>query len=289
MTDPERISLRAVGLSAELLRAGSAEQPSAASVEQTLVALGVSGVVLTSASIASGVKLSGLASTSSATASAAGGSALAAGTGGAVVKVASTALLLKWIGIGALGGVGLAGVAAVATRPSRAPALPNPPALMAASPASKAPFATPQQLAGGQAPSDEAPSDQLAPTEAPSTARAAQLPPAPAALSEHALSGSPERRAPAFEVGTPLAAEVAFVDHARALLAAGQTEVGLAELQTYEQKFPEARLLPEVLFLRLEASQRAGHPAAARAAAQRLVEGFPQSPHAARARLLLRE
>jgi outer membrane protein assembly factor BamD (BamD/ComL family) len=93
--------------------------------------------------------------------------------------------------------------------------------------------------------------------------------------------------APAIDVGAPLAAEVAYVDRARALLRAGQTEQGLSLLRGYEAQFPEARLLPEVLFLQLETLERSGRTGDARAAAQRLVDGFPQSPHAARARKLL--
>jgi hypothetical protein len=92
---------------------------------------------------------------------------------------------------------------------------------------------------------------------------------------------------PALDVGAPLAAEVAFIDRARGLLAAGQAEQGLQLLSGYERQFPEARLLPEVLFLRLETCDRLGRRAEARSAAQRLVDGFPKSPHAARARQLL--
>jgi hypothetical protein len=61
----------------------------------------------------------------------------------------------------------------------------------------------------------------------------------------------------------------------------------LSQLAGYEREFPEARLLPEVLFLRLETCERLGRGVEARAAAQRLVDGFPKSPHAARARQLL--
>jgi outer membrane protein assembly factor BamD (BamD/ComL family) len=89
------------------------------------------------------------------------------------------------------------------------------------------------------------------------------------------------------EVGAPLAAEVAFIDRARAQLAAGQAEQGLLQLRRYEQEFPEARLLPEALFLRMETCERLGRSGDARAAARRLVEGFPKSPHATRARKLL--
>jgi hypothetical protein len=93
--------------------------------------------------------------------------------------------------------------------------------------------------------------------------------------------------APPLDVGAPLAAEVAYVDRARALLVAGQAEPGLSLLRGYERAFPEARLLPEVLFLQLETYDRLGRQGEARGAAQRLLEGFPKSPHASRARRLL--
>jgi hypothetical protein len=109
---------------------------------------------------------------------------------------------------------------------------------------------------------------------------APSAPPRAAASSQLAVE-------PPLEVGAPLAAEVAFIDGARSLLAAGRAEQGLAELRRYEQEFPEARLLPEVLFLRMETCDRLGRSSEARAAASRLLEGFPRSPHAARARKLL--
>jgi len=52
MTDPERFSQRSTGLAAELLRASAAEQPNARGMQQTLMALGLSGVVLSTTSVA---------------------------------------------------------------------------------------------------------------------------------------------------------------------------------------------------------------------------------------------
>jgi hypothetical protein len=85
----------------------------------------------------------------------------------------------------------------------------------------------------------------------------------------------------------PLAAEVMFVDRARADLAGGRTADALSALGDYERQFPDARLLPEVLFLQLETYERLGRTSDARRAAQRLVSGFPRSPHVGRARALL--
>lgn len=250
MTDPERISKRSSGLAAELLRAGADEQPSDNSVEKALVALGVSSAVMTT--------------TSAAGAAAAGGAKL--------TKAVSLTLLAKWVGIGVVGGVGLAGVAAVATAPAAAPSAP-PSAVTVTQPHLAPP------VAPAPAPAEPTP---VAVEPAPVVVE-----PAPAVAS-HASAVEPVTpAAPVLEVGAPLAAEVAYVDRARALLASGQASQGLALLGGYEREFPEARLLPEVLFLQLQTLDRLGRSSEARAAAQRLVDGFPKSPHASRARKLL--
>lgn len=265
MTDPERISKRSAGLSAQLLQAGADEEPSARGMQQTLAALGVSTAVVTTTSTAGAV--AGSAKLSSA-ASAGAGTAAA----GSVVKAASTTLLVKWIGIGVVGGVGLAGVAAVATGPS--PQASGAPAAVTAPQRAAAPQAAPDKASEPKHPSVSVAVPEV---EVPA-------PPVVAAARSSALAPVAE---PVLEVGAPLAAEVSYVDRARALLTSGQTEQGLSLLQGYEQKFPEARLLPEVLFLRLETCDRLGRKGEARAAAQRLLDGFPKSPHAARARKVL--
>src|SRR4051812_28420253 len=112
MTDPERFSRRTKGLAAELLRAAANERPSDRGMQQTLLALGLSGVVLSSTAVAAATA-AGAQLTRVACASAATGSVglTSAGT----VKAVSATLIIKWVGIGVLGGIGLAGVAAVAS------------------------------------------------------------------------------------------------------------------------------------------------------------------------------
>jgi hypothetical protein len=256
MTDPERISKRSFGLAAQLLQAGGDEQPGAAGIERTLAALGVSGALLT-------------------TAAAAGASA--AGVAGSGAKVVTATLLAKWIGVGVLGGVTLSGAAALLSEPA-APASPQ------ASQASQASAALPQVAPVAAPPSVAAPPvEMLVPALAESAAAVA----APVVAPSQALPTQPLTNDVVVEVGAPLAAEVTFIDGARALLASGQAEQGLSQLRRYEQEFPEARLLPEVLFLRMETCDRLGRSSEARAAATRLVRGFAHSPHAARARKLL--
>jgi TolA-binding protein len=230
-------------------------------MEHTLVALGVAGAVLTTSTATS--------------AAAAGGAAVAGGAaaGGAAsggAKAVSATLLVKWIGIGVVSGVGLASAAAVVTSPK-------------ASTVSTQVAAPPPQVFSAGKIGVAAPLPIAPPEAAPAPEIAASVVVPPPHVS------APERvvEAPAMDVGAPLAAEVAYVDRARSLVASGQSEQGLSQLRNYERQFPEARLLPEVLFLQLETLDRLGRASEARLAAQRLVDGFPKSPHATRARKLL--
>lgn len=252
MTDPERISRRGVGLAAELLRASGDEQPSDAGLQRTLAALGVSAAVVTATSAAGATLASGAATATGASATAGAG------------KAVTAALLVKWVGIGVVGGVGLAGAAALVTTPVTPPA-----------PAAAVVRARPVVVASAA---------QAASPVLPAPARAVAPEPPAVVPAPAPRTSTPEPALAPMDLGAPLAAEVAFVDRARALLAGGQTQQSLLELARYEQEFPEPRLLPEVLFLQLTACDRLGRSSEARRAAQRLVEGFPRSPHAARAR-----
>lgn len=262
MSDPVRISQRGAGLAAQLLRAGAVEQPHDSSMARTLTALGVSSVVLSTASVGA--------------AASAGASVATAGAGAKAMNAVTLTLLAKWIGLGVVGGVSLAGAAAAVSGPAASSsAAPLATSLTASAPA-KSRAATPLPVREAAPEPEAVPVPEIAPSPE-------------AAPSPEVVRGAP-RALPSVappEVGAPLAAEVAFVDEARAILASGRAEQGLALLSRYEQRFPESRLLPEVLFLRMETSDRLGRSSEARAAAERLVQGFPQSPHSARARRLL--
>ncbi|HYP90195.1 MAG TPA: hypothetical protein VEQ59_18620 [Polyangiaceae bacterium] len=265
MTDPERISKRGAGLAAQLLQAGADEQPSEGGAQRTLVALGVSGVVLTSTSAvsaAAGAKLTSVVSSGAAMSGAAGASA--------TIGVLPAVALAKWIGIGVVAGIGVAGAAAVATAPSEPP--------RAVSSAARAATSVRPQPAMPKSP---APGPPLALAPAPEASRVLVTPLATANVVDPPPAAFP------LDVGAPLSAEVAVVDRGRSLLGAGRASEALAQLEGYEREFSEARLLPEVLFLRLEAYERLGRSSDARRIAARLVRDFPKSPHAARARKLL--
>jgi hypothetical protein len=268
MTDPERISKRSHGLAAQLLQAGAEEQPSEIGMQRTLAALGAGAALATTSAAAAGT-----AKATGAAGAGAGGAGFASAAAGGAMKAVSATLLVKWIGIGVVGGIGLAGAAAVATSPT-------PPPSSGVRASVRPVVAVPAQAA------HDTPRD-ISPSTAVEVSTAEAAPAAP--VTPRVSVAEPMSTAPMeLGIGAPLAAEVAYVDRARALLAAGRSDQGLAMLLSYERQFAEARLLPEVLFLRLETCDRLGRKSEARAAAQRLLEGFPKSPHAARARKFLR-
>jgi hypothetical protein len=192
-----------------------------------------------------------------ATSAASAATAPVAGTG----KAVTATLLAKWIGVGLVGGLGLASAAAVVTEPPAAPPAP----LVVTNATTPKAHVAPRVVVP--------PPVEVAPAPSTSSAPRTVVPSAPAKVAE--------------DESAPLAAEVTFVDRARADLAAGRTVEALSALGDYERQFPDARLLPEVLFLQLETYERLGRTSDARRAAQRLVSGFPRSPHVGRARVLL--
>ncbi len=85
----------------------------------------------------------------------------------------------------------------------------------------------------------------------------------------------------------PLAAEVAALDSARQALAGGDAARTLELLSAYEAHFSEPRMMPEALYLRLEALTVLGDKAGMEAVARRMLRLYPASPHSARARAVL--
>jgi hypothetical protein len=195
----------------------------------------------------------------------------AAGSAGALAaaKTASTlslVVLSKWAGFGVLGGVVVAAAAHGLNPPARQVAPGAPSAVLTSATAAphspvarEAPRATDVALAIAE------------PAPPPATPRSA-----PPALTEP-------------ELEAPLAAEVAFVDRGRAAFQRGELTSALAALAGYEREFPEPRLLPEVLYLRMEASNRRGDRARALSLAERILRDYPRSPQVASARAVLAE
>jgi len=268
MSDPERISRRR-GFASDLLRAGSLEQPDAARINETLLALGVASAVLTGSSVASA------AAAGSANLAGAGSGAATVGiaaAGAPAAKAFTATLLAKWIGIGLLSGFGIAGVAAVASSRDA-----QPQTRITVLKASEHHEATVARSFESQ-PLDVRDLPLSNEEEAPRPAPARAVGPV-----QNAVPPS----SPSTEPGALLAAEVAYLDRARSALRSGQVTRGLSLLRHYERAFPRARLLPEVLYLEIQTLEELGRHDDARIPAQRLVDGFPTSPHASRARKLL--
>ena len=261
-----------------LISAGREEEPQAAALRRTLVAVGVAGVLsTTSAAAASSAATAASASGTPAVGALAGGSASAsaAATGtaaaGAAKGVASSTLIVvaKWLAVGALTGtVASSAVYGVSGALKSAP--------VASSPSSvgltrAAPKVLPRQPNVG---------DELREIPAPPPVEVTPPPAAPAPAPA-ALEPSAERAA------SSLSAEVTALDNARQALGAGDAPRTLELLNGYETRFREPRMLPEALYLRLEAYTLKGDRSSAEAVARRILLVYPTSPHAARARAML--
>lgn len=195
-----------------------------------------------------------------------------AGTAGALgaAKATSSLTLLalaKWAGIGAAGGVLVAAAAHGLVRPQK-PAVTEPRAHVT----NVANAANVQNEPSPRVVTPPAPKSETAP---------------PAVSAEPVRHRTAPAPPPVVETEAPLAAEVVFVDRGRAAFQRGELGSALGLLASYEREFPEPRLLPEVLYLRMEATARRGDSAQASVLAERIVRDYPRSPHAARARALL--
>lgn len=260
MTDPERLVDRPPSeLGALLLQAGTEEGPSQKSLQRTLSALGVGVSALGAASSASALGAAG-------TASAAAGTAASAATGGVgAAGSVGAAVLAKWLGVGVVSGIAVSlAVHGVSEAEHDVPAA-------AVSTASGAAMSAPSAVASEAALVPRALEAELAAPEPSASARETK-----------------PSRVVAEVDAAPLAAEVAFVDRGRAAYQRGDWAAAERALAGYEREFPEPRLWPEVLYLRMEIATQRGERARAVALAQRILRQHARSPHAARAGAVLR-
>jgi hypothetical protein len=255
MNDPERLLHAAPdGLSARLLRAGIDEAPAERSLERTLVALGAASTTL------------GAAGTAGALGASSSAGALGAASAGKAVTTLTFVSLAKWAGVGIASGVAVSLAGQVVERTP--PPHPAPPAALVVS-----------ALPAPERPRERAALDLASPGPLP----AASVAVGPrVTMPSGIVSRSVDERA-----GAPLAAEVTFVDRGRALFQRGDASGALGALAAYEHTFPEQRLLPEVLYLRMEALSLAGERARASEIAQQIVRDHGKGPHAAHARAIL--
>jgi hypothetical protein len=181
---------------------------------------------------------------------------------GAIVPVKLGAVVLtKWLATGVALGVATAGGAKLTER-----AL-EPPRAAVVAPAD-APRAAP--------PRAPRPATSAASAMPP---MAAAVPPVPVATVTAAPVGDTAR---AVVPGAPssLPEEVRSVDAAREALAQGDARGSLALLRRYEATFGSGALLPEARVLEVKALVALGERTRAVAAAKRIIDANPQSPHA---------
>lgn len=114
------------------------------------------------------------------------------------------------------------------------------------------------------------PPEQLQPNAAPAPARApasdTPAPPSPATRNRD----------------VDLREEIAFLDAARAALAAGAPNKAMGVLARYHHRYPNGTFAPESLALRIDALTDAGDTALARTLARRFLKAHPDSPLAER-------
>jgi hypothetical protein len=264
--DPVRLLDEGGGeLLRSLLSAAREEEPEAAALRRTLIAVGVGAALTTTAASASAASVTAGAASAGGVSGVGGTAAVGTAKGAA----SSMALVVaKWLAIGALTGT----VASSAVY-SVSGALAPPPHADSSAPVLPVTPVVPQNSLR--------PRDPVELQEIPRPPAVVSAPvPAPAIA-------EPVGSQPKGDLGAPLAAEVAALDNARQALRASDAARTLDLLANYETTFPEGRMLPEALYLRLEAFTLRGDKSNAEAVARRILRVYPSSPHAARARAVL--
>jgi hypothetical protein len=91
-----------------------------------------------------------------------------------------------------------------------------------------------------------------------------------------------------FGADSAMSVEVRLLDDARRALGEGRASDALAALGRYAREAPSRRLAPEAAYLEMEANRARGDRAATMRSAEVLLNTYPDGPHAARARRILR-
>lgn len=144
-----------------------------------------------------------------------------------------------------------------------------------------------------------APSATSEPAEPRTMATAISTPSSPAVTVQPAMSqiGAPAPpeassssgvlRGPTPSSSASIAAELTYLEQARAALSSGNPAYALSLLDQYPMRFPHASMAPEATMLRIESLVAAGDRDAAQRAADTFLASHPTSPYAARIHSLL--
>ncbi len=120
----------------------------------------------------------------------------------------------------------------------------------------------------------------------PMTAPALPLVVSPAARPLLAMNKQAQITAPQAST-TSLTEQVAALDHARAVLDAGDPAQAIALVDAYETRFPNGAFVQEADVLRVDALEKKGDHTKAIAAGKHFLQTYPKSPHTTRVRALL--
>jgi hypothetical protein len=206
-----------------------------------------------------------------------GPSAALGATGAAVATRASMALLAKWVSVGALSGVLVIGAShgrnvllgkTEVVRPAPEPLGGHAPAPTVARGAELAAPALPP------------------PVETPAASERAVLPRPPQLGAERRAANAAPVVAPSGGQ-SPLDAELALLDAARAAVASRDPDRALRLLDQHRRDFPNGQLAEEATYVRVKALVERGDRRQADIVARKFLEAFPASPHAKRIRALL--
>ena len=262
MKDPGRlVHNHPSALARSLLTAAINEEPSETLLASTVASIAVGSAVV---AIAQASRVAG-GSTPPITVSTASAAASVSGVGvkGAVILVTT----VKWVGIASVGGVlALSGVRTI-NRETRKTA--EPPHLV--------------QTRSSPRPSE--PGSALLPVAAP-VELSSSTPTDPVSLPAPTLPRVASASAPTAQP-LQLSDEANLIDQAREAVAGGDGPGALRILENHRQRFPQPRLNPEALYLRMQALRLEGHLAAAIRVAQHLLAAYPSGPQSAAARAVV--
>jgi hypothetical protein len=271
MSEPQRI-IHGAGdeVEAALLRSARHDGPDGRAIRRALAAIGVGG---TAAVVTATVSASALKA----------GASIPPAAIAATASSAGISLLVKWVGVVAIGGLATWGVVEQ----------------LQTSEQSTASIAAPVQAPVPQAQTSPEPVAQTAVAEEPVAAEPIVAGPivagpvvaepvvAEPVVAKKAQPAKPRVEAkPAPARVSGLGDEVAALDQARKTMA-DDPDAALSAIDEYQKKFGDGILAQEAEVLKIESLARAGKKDAAKAAAQAFLARHPSSPAAQRVRSLL--
>jgi len=273
MTEPQRIlDLADEDMESMLLQSAKRDAPSERAVNEALVALGLGG------GVAVGV------TTAVTTGGAAAGASIPPTA--AVAGKVGFAVLVKWVGLAAIGGLAAWGIVGQATEQApqnAAPALAQVAAEADQGTLPSSPGAAQATPPAGSAADDDGAEETAAAADVDEAEPSGPTEPSPRPHAPLLASAEPQ---PTKAAQPTLGDEVAALDRARKTMD-DDPDAALKAIEDYQKKFGDGMLAQEAKVLRIESLERVGKHEQARAAAGTFLAQHPSSPLAPRVRKVL--